>query len=387
MNLYCLRAATLALALGVSGMACDSEEAFPNLDELDQLRSLHSLGRQPPKDSTNRFDGVARAEALGDVLFHDSGLSRCGTVSCASCHGGEGLTVSTAKAKGCGGHLSGRNPPTLLNVAYSRWFMWDGRADRLWSQAILPLLNPVEMDADAQVVRARLEAEPTYTAEYQALFGTAPADEADSALLANVGKVLAAYQRTLVRIDAPFDADVRRFIAAAEAGRAEADPAYLGLKTFVRKGQCIICHKGPALTDDLFHNIGVQDDTPGAGGQWSALEPLLGWEFNAAGRYSDAPTGTVAARLQTLRTQADRGTLEGAFRTPSLRNLTLTAPYMHTGAQATLEEVVDFYNDGGGTPGTFVGKKTETIVPLDLTNEEKRALVALLQSMTEAAPP
>ncbi|WP_426755822.1 cytochrome-c peroxidase [Myxococcus sp. Y35] len=387
MNLYRLRAVTLALALGASGMACESEEAFPNLDELDQLRSLHSLGRTPPKDSTNRVDGVARAEALGDLLFHDTGLSRCGTVSCASCHGGEGLTVSTAKAEGCDGHLSERNPPTLLNVAYNRWFMWDGRADRLWSQAILPLLNPVEMNADAQVVRARLLAESTYATEYQALFGKTPADETDSALLANVGKVMAAYQRTLVRIDAPFDTDVRRFIAAAEAGQAEADPAYLGLKTFLRKGQCIVCHKGPALTDDLFHNIGVEDDSPGAGGQWSVLEPLLDWEFNAASLHSDAPTGTIAARLQTLRAQADRETLEGAFRTPSLRNLTLTAPYMHTGEQATLEEVIDFYNEGGGAPGTFVGKKTVTMVPLNLSNEEKRALVTLLQSMTGTTPP
>ncbi|QDE86650.1 cytochrome-c peroxidase [Myxococcus xanthus] len=382
MNPYRLRAVTLALALGGSGMACESEEPFPNLDELDQLRSLHSLGRQPPKDSTNRMDGLARAEALGDVLFHDSGLSRCGTVSCASCHGGEGLTVPTAKAKGCDGHLSERNPPTLLNVAYNRWFMWDGRADRLWSQAILPLLNPVEMNADAQVARARLTAVESYTTEYQALFGKTPADETDPALLANVGKVMAAYQRTLVRIDAPFDTDVRRFITAAEAGQAEADPAYLGLKTFLRKGQCIVCHKGPALTDDLFHNIGVQDSSSGAGGQWSALTPLLDWEFNAASRYSDAPTGTIAARLQTLRTQADRVTLEGAFRTPSLRNVALTAPYMHTGAQATLEEVIDFYNEGGDAAGSFVGQKTVTIVPLELTNEEKRALVTLLQSMT-----
>ncbi|GHG78262.1 cytochrome c peroxidase [Comamonas sp. JC664] len=387
MTVYRLRAVTLALVLGGSGLACESEEAFPNLDELDQLRSLHSLGRQPPRDSTNRMDGVARAEALGDRLFHDAGLSRCGTVSCASCHGGEGLTVSTARAQGCDGHLSERNPPTLLNVAYHRWFMWDGRADRLWSQAILPLLNPVEMNSDAQVVRARLDTDANYVTEYQALFGTTPAEATDDALLANVGKAMAAYQRTLVRIDAPFDADVRRFLTAVEAGQAEADPAYLGLKTFLRKGQCIVCHKGPALTDDLFHNIGVEDSSPGAGGQWSVLTPLLDWEFNAASRHSDAPTGTIAARLQTLRTQANRETLEGAFRTPSLRNLTLTAPYMHTGEQATLEEVIDFYNDGGGAPGTFVGKKTETMVPLDLTNEEKRALVTLLQSMTGATPP
>ncbi|WP_164012755.1 cytochrome-c peroxidase [Pyxidicoccus trucidator] len=384
MTPYRLRAAALALALGGLGLACDSEEAFPNLDELDQLRSLHTLPRQPPKDLTNRVDGVARAEQLGDLLFHDPALSRCGTVSCQSCHGGDGRTVDTATAEGCGGNRTVRNPPTVLNVAYSRWFMWDGRADRLWSQATLPLTNPVEMDSDATVVAARLD-DTEYRGEYQALFGKWPEEEPGPVLMTNVGKVLAAYERTLVRIDAPFDEDVKRFIAAAEAGQAEEDPAYLGLKTFVRKGQCAVCHKSPSLSDDLFHNIGVEDTGDGSGGQWAVLESLLGWDFNAAGPYSDAPSGTDARRLNTLRTQAKQEELDGAFRTPSLRNVALTAPYMHTGAQATLEDVIDFYNEGGDPAGSFVGKRTDTIVPLDLSDEEKRALVELLKSMTGAA--
>jgi cytochrome c peroxidase len=379
---YRLRARVLALALGALGLACDSEEAFPNLDELDQLRSLHTQTRQPPRDPTNRLDGVARAEQLGNLLFRDAGLSRCGTVSCQSCHDGEGRTVDTATAEGCGGKRTVRNPPTLLNVAYHRWFMWDGRADRLWSQAVLPLTNPDEMDSDAQGVAARLQAVEAYRTEYQALFGREPAAESGGVLLANVGKVLAAYQRTLVRVDAPFDEDVKRFLAAVDAGTAEEDPAYLGLKTFLRKGQCIVCHKGPALSDDLFHNIGVEDTGAGAGGQWAALEGLLAWPFNAEGGYSDAPSGPEALRLRTLRTQADQAEMEGAFRTPSLRNVALTAPYMHTGAQATLEEVVEFYDKGGGAPGTFVGRKTDTMVPLELSNEERRALVELMRSMT-----
>jgi cytochrome c peroxidase len=197
-----------------------------------------------------------------------------------------------------------------------------------------------------------------------------------------VGKVLAAYERDLMRVEAPFDVDVRRFLAAVDAGTAQSDPAYLGLKTFVRKGQCIVCHKGPSLTDELFHNVGLQDKGPGAGGQWAVLQSLLDWEFNAAGRYSDDRSGADARRLTTLRTQAKQEELEGAFRTPSLRNVALTAPYMHTGAQATLEEVVDFYNEGGDPDGTFTGKRTVSIVALDLTDEEKRALVELLKSLT-----
>ncbi|MFP2932443.1 cytochrome-c peroxidase [Pyxidicoccus sp. 3LG] len=381
MTTYRLRAAALALALGGLGLACESEEAFPNPDELDELRSLHTLSRQPARDVTNRVDGLAAAEALGKQLFADGALSRCGTVSCQSCHGGEGLTVDGATAMGCDGKQTARNPPTLLNVAHNRWFMWDGRADRLWSQAILPLTHPDEMNSDAEIVAAQLRSD-RYRNEYHAVFGAWPEDESGPELMANVGKALAAHQRTLVLVDAPFDADVKRFIAAAEAGQADKDPAYLALKTFVRKGQCIVCHKSPTLSDELFHNIGVEDTGSGSNGRWAILDSLVKWEFNAASSLSDAPTGTDANRLKTLLSQAKQEELEGAFRTPSLRNVALTAPYMHTGAQATLEEVVDFYNEGGGAAGTFVGRKTETIVPLELTDAEKKALVDLLKSMT-----
>ncbi|AGC49122.1 di-heme cytochrome-c peroxidase [Myxococcus stipitatus DSM 14675] len=374
--------AALALSLGGMGLACESEEPFPTLDELDQLRSLHSLSSHPRLDSTNRVDGQEVAQKLGFDLFRDPGLSRCGTVSCESCHTGDGRTVETATAEGCGGQRTERNPPTVLNVRHNRWFMWDGRADSLWSQAMLPLMNPVEMDSNADIVRARLVAEPSYQERYRTLFGTEPASVAAPLLMANVGKVLAAYERVLMRVEAPFDTDVRRFIAAAEAGSAESDPAYLGLKTFVRKGQCIVCHKGPSLTDELFHNVGLEDSGPGAGGQWAVLNSLLDWEFNAAGRYSDDPNGTDAQRLRTLRTQAKQVELEGAFRTPSLRNVALTAPYMHTGKETTLEDVIDFYNEGGDPEGTFVGQRTSTIVKLDLTDNEKRALVELLKSLT-----
>ncbi|MCY0999984.1 cytochrome-c peroxidase [Myxococcus sp. MISCRS1] len=376
------RTALLALSLGGMGLACESEEPFPTLDELDQLRSLHSLSSHPRLDATNRVDGLEAARTLGNELFRDPGLSRCGSVSCESCHTGEGRTVETPTAEGCGGQRTERNPPTVLNVRHNRWFMWDGRADSLWSQAILPLTNPVEMDSDAEVVRARLQAQDSYRSRYVELFGADPGAEPGPELMANVGKVLAAYERDLMRVEAPFDVDVRRFLAAVDAGTAQSDPAYLGLKTFVRKGQCIVCHKGPSLTDELFHNVGLQDKGPGAGGQWAVLQSLLDWEFNAAGRYSDDRSGADARRLATLRTQAKQEELEGAFRTPSLRNVALTAPYMHTGAQATLEEVVDFYNEGGDPDGSFTGKRTVSIVALDLTDAEKRALVELLKSLT-----
>ncbi|WP_375768818.1 cytochrome-c peroxidase [Archangium gephyra] len=373
--------------LGTLGLSCTPpEEPFPNQDELEVLQSLHTPSAQPPKDPTNTYGDNPAAAALGLRLFNDPGLSSCGTVSCKSCHDGEGRSVDTAVAQGCDGKLTGRNPPTVLNAAYSTWFMWDGRADRLWNQALLPLLSPIEMNSTPELLRARLEAE--YAADYRAVFGkdvTAEAD--DNRLLANFGKAIAAYERTVTRHNAPFDQDVRRFLEAVAAGKAEEDPAYLGLKTFVRKGQCSACHKGPMLSDDQFHNIGVKDLSDSQRGVAVAATPMLEWTFNSAGPYSDAPAGLESSRLQRLRSdlREKASELEGAYKTPTLRNVKLTAPYMHTGEVKTLEDVIELYNQGGEPAGNYAGVVSVTIKPLELTAEEKKALLKLLESMTGAA--
>ncbi|ADO68361.1 cytochrome-c peroxidase [Stigmatella aurantiaca] len=378
------------LALTVVGLlagACGSEDIFPSFDELELLRELHTLTRRPPVDSTNRFADDARAAELGLALFNDKKLSGCGTVACASCHGGDGKTVDTAKAEGCDGHLTGRNPPSTLNADYNRWFMWDGRADRLWNQAILPMTNPFEMNSNATIVRARLT--EAYESSYKDIFGKTPDETVDGdEVLANVGKLMQAYERKINRTSAPFDEDVRRFIAAVDVSQAqvEADPAFLGLKTYFRKGQCAVCHKGATMSDNLFHNIGVKDTSESAAGQYVAVQPMLDWQFNAAGRFSDNKTGLDATRLAAV--QADLATkrveMEGAYRTPTLRNIALTGPYMHTGELATLAEVIDFYDKGGEPAGMFTGTKTATIVELKLTTKEKQALIHLLETMTGA---
>jgi len=372
------------LVVGLMASACENEEPFPNFEELELLRELHTMPQRPPADPTNRLADNTRAATLGNRLFHDPKLSACGTVSCSSCHDGDGRTVPTALADGCNGGVTGRNPPTILNVGHERWFMWDMRADRLWNQAILPMTNPIEMASNPTIVRTQLSL--SYLPEYAELFGKTPEETDDDEILANVGKLIQAYERTVNRTRAPFNEDVVRFIAAVESSQAEAerDPAFLGLKTYFRKGQCIVCHKGPTMTDHLFHNIGVKDSSPSAPGQTAAIEAMLDWKFNAAGPYSDMRTGPDATRLGALRAELaeKRAEMEGAYKTPTLRNLTLTAPYMHTGELATLEEVIEFYNLGGDEDGSFVGTRTDTIKPLKLTNEEKAALLKLLESMT-----
>jgi cytochrome c peroxidase len=369
--------------VGLLISACASEDPFPTFDELERMQQLHTMTRKPPADSTNRLADNVSAAALGNRLFNDKGLSSCGTISCASCHGGAGKTVETATVMGCGGP-TGRNPPTTLNADYNRWFMWDGRADRLWNQALLPMTSPIEMNSNATIVRARLNAE--YSGAYMELFNKSPDQTGDDELLANVGKVLQAYERTTNRTNAPFDEDVKRFIAAAEAGTEQQDPAYLGLKTYFRKGQCIVCHKGVTMSDNLFHNIGVKDSSSSAPGQLAAVQPLLDWKFNAAGAFSDNRTGLDASRLESVRSDLANKSfeLEGAYKTPTLRNIALTGPYMHTGELATLDDVVEFYDKGGEAPGSFVGTRTETIKKLELSKEEKAALLKLLESMTGA---
>jgi cytochrome c peroxidase len=373
----------ILVSVGLLAGGCDSEDPFPTFAEMEQLQGLHTMTRKPPADSTNRLADNPAAASLGNRLFKDKALSSCGTVSCESCHGGPGKTVETPVVNGCGGP-TGRNPPTTLNADYNRWFMWDGRADRLWNQALLPMLSPIEMASSPAIVRARLTA--AYAGEYQELFSKSPDQTSDSELLANVGKLIQAYERTTNRTQAPFDEDVKRFLAAVDAGTEEEDPAFLGLKTYVRKGQCIVCHKGQTMSDNLFHNIGVKDKSAGAPGQVAAVQALLDWEFNAAGALSDNRNGLDASRLGTLRSDlANKSAeMEGAYKTPTLRNIALTGPYMHTGELATLADVVEFYNKGGEPVGQFAGTKTETIKELDLTDEEKAALVKVLESMTGA---
>lgn len=378
---------TGALAGSLALSCTEPEEPFPNIDELELLQSLHTPTRTPPKDLTNKYGDNPAAAALGERLFKDPRLSSCGDISCQSCHDGEGRSVDTPKATGCGNQQTGRNPPSVLNSGYSTWFMWDGRADRLWNQALLPLLSPVEMASSPDILRTRLK--EAYVADYLAVFGREPKDETDdNVLLANFGKAIAAYERTLIRNDAPFDQDVIRFLDAVKAGKAEQDPAWLGLKTFVRKGQCAACHKGPTLSDDQFHNVGVKDLSDSHRGVAAAAPTMLNdWPFNSAGPYSDAPSGVEATRLQRLGNDLKEkaAELEGAYKTPTLRNVELTAPYMHTGEVKTLEDVVELYNKGGEPSGNYAGVVSQTIKPLELTDAEKQALVKLLKSMTGAA--
>jgi cytochrome c peroxidase len=367
----------LALAL----WSC-SEAPFPSDAELALMRDL-ARSKLPPADPTNRYADDARAAVLGARLFIDPSFSVCGTVACASCHPSPVFTVSMPGMAGCNG-MPRRSVPSLSGAAFSRWFYWDGRKDSLWSHAILPLTRSTEMGATTQRVIDRLEAQ--YASEYLALFGVRPALEADpDRVLANFGKAVAAYLRTVPHADSTFDQQLAEFleaatadVAAGEEKRVKSLPSYLGMKTFVRKGRCISCHKGAQLADQGFHNLGLREAEPDLG-RAEGIDLVKADPFNGRSKYSDDPqTGSI--KLDRLANDLPDEGPDGAFKTATLRNVAHTAPYMHTGRFNSLAEVVDFYNLGGD-PAGFSGQRAKTIIALELSGAEKAALVALLQAM------
>lgn len=278
---------------------------------------------------------------LGRRLFFDRKLSSDGTISCADCHRPDRAYADTVVlSQGVRGQLSPRNTPSLVNVAYRRQLMWDGRANSLEAQARYPLTHPREMAMTRARVEAVVRADAEYPQLFDAAFGTPRID------FDRVSWALASYQRTLVAADSPFD----QYFFEGEA-TALTPAARRGWALFQGKAGCIRCHRftaqAPFFSDGAYHNTGIT---------WDRVElPDLG-------------------RYRHTRERDDKG----RFRTPSLRNVALTAPYMHDGRFATLDDVVEFYV-AGGIPNRFLDPLLE---PLALTEEERRDLVRFLESLT-----
>jgi len=303
---------------------------------------------------------------LGRQLYFDTRLSVDSTISCASCHHPDtGYSAHTTTGVGIRDQAGGRNSPVSFNRILSGPQFWDGRVDSLEAQAVGPIANPIEMGFTHEGVVARLGEIPVYARQFQAVFGELSIDR--------VGQAIAAFERALVTAPAPFDyheqllpftkmdeediaddEELAAKYAAAKAG-AEAHPmsdsAKRGRDLFFGKANCTACHVGANLADEKYHNLGVGMD---------ADEPDLG-RFVV----TDDPADT------------------GAFKTPTVRNVALTAPYMHDGSQATLEEVVEWY-DKGGHPNPHLSDK---IKPLQLTGQEKADLVEFMKACTSDTPP
>ena len=304
---------------------------------------------------------------LGRQLYFDPRLSVDSTVSCASCHDPSmGYTAQTKTGVGIKGQAGGRNSPVAFNRILSDKQFWDGRAGSLEEQAIGPIENPIEMGFTHEGVVKRLASLPVYAKQFETIFGSVTIDA--------VGKAIAAFERVLVTAPSPYDYNEQwRAFKDLEPEDLEDDPelaelyaeAAAGIKShvmsdsakrgreifFTEKGNCTACHVGANLADEKYHNIGVgmDQDTP--------------------------DIGRHAVTKDTVDT--------GAFKTPTVRNVALTAPYMHDGSMATLEEVVEWYDKGGHSSKHLSSK----IRPLKLTDQEQADLVEFMKACTSPTPP
>ena len=321
------------------------------------------FGIDPPG---NRID-YAKV-GLGRLLFFDKRLSRDRTVACATCHDPQhGFADPNVKSTGIEGQTAARNTPTVLNVGLLQTLFWDGRAKTLEEQAAGPILNPTEMGMPNRAsVVDRVREEPEYVALFELAYGREPEFE-------DVARQLAAFQRTLIFVDAPFDA----FRAGQKS--AISTEARKGMDLFAK--HCTSCHpislRAPLLSDDNFHNIGIGFKSNDHQELGRAAFPKL----RAASRDKSVDTTKIVTKYGELG-RALISALEyqvGAFRTAPLRNIALTAPYMHDGSIETLWEVVAHYNQGG-TPNTWLDPQ---IMPLGLSDQEIDQIVAFLFCLTD----
>lgn len=390
--------------------------------ELVLLR-MQWLGSMPelPPDPTNKYCDNPEAAELGRKLFFDTRFSANGKVSCATCHVPELLfTDGLARARGIG--ETARSAPGIIGVAYSPWYFWDGRSDSQWSQALGPLESGVEHGGNRSQYAQIIYSDPDYREMYQAVFGdmpdisdtrrfpanAAPLNDKESdakwhqmseqdrrtitRIFVNLGKAIAAYERLLMPAPSRFDQYVEAELQGTPTGtNFMTVDEVAGLKLFIGKAMCVSCHQGPLFTNHGFHNVGAPDPAttkpkytipllyvlsekpPVDMGRYKGIQQALKSEFNCLNEYSDADDRDCA-ELKFANTK--HTATMGAFKVPSLRNVSKTAPYMHAGQFNTLAEVLNHYNSA---PKAHIGHNE--LLPLGLTETELQQLEAFLHSL------
>lgn len=323
-------------AITTSGALAAEYELTPTQDDQKWL-----LPKTVPTPADNQI--TPERVALGKALFFDPRLSAEGNVSCASCHiPAFGWTDGLGTSRGIKNKNLGKATPTIINSGFNTIQFWDGRSPTLEAQALGPMASSDEMAVDLGVLVKWLNDEPTYKAWFAKAYPNEPLDKT------TVAKAVATFERTIVSDNSPFDQWLRG------DKKAMTKQQIIGFRLFndPNKGNCVACHQAPNFTDNGFHNIGLAS--------YGLPNPNLG-------RYLQKPLPS----------------LKGAFKTPTIRDITLTAPYFHDGSAKTLAEVVEHYNTGGAVKTDL----SANMKPLNLNAEEKAALVAFMQALTTERPP
>ena len=405
-----LAAFVLALVLPAA-QAAEEPQPFT----AGEKRILLELSPLPeaPRDPSNSFESDPRAARLGQALFFDARLSLDGSIACATCHV---PAKSWTDGKALGAGLSGlpRHTMTLWNVAWNRWYFWDGRKDTLWSQALAPLEDPREHGTSRLALAHLLTDDESYRRAYGEVFGAlpelaglpphgrpvagepehehqlawntldAPRQEAVTRSFVNVGKAIAAFERRLVSRAAPFDRFVEGLRTEDAAKLAALSPAaQRGAQLFVGKARCVLCHDGPNFTDREFHDnrspVGEEGGDPG---RKLGLRRLKADPLNSLGPFADDGGESGRRKVKPLVDDSHGGK---QFKTPTLRSIARTAPYMHEGQFATLAEVVHFYSTLERASPEAGSERL--IHVLGLSAQEQADLVAFLENLTDESLP
>jgi cytochrome c peroxidase len=349
------------------------------LNAGESPKESHPLGLPPvpiPKDNPQTQEKIA----LGDLLFNDDRFSTTGEVSCSTCHdAAKALTDSPLSvSEGIEKKTGTRNSPTVVNAVYMKTQFWDGRSPSLEDQSLHPFINPVEMGLkDHQPILDIVRTDPDYVDAFKKVFGKS----GDGITMDEVTKAIAAFERAQVAGDSPFD----RWYYAGDRGAMTAQQVR-GFEVFTNEGRCLSCHvveQTQALfTDNRFHNIGVginriQGDVPEIAGAFlkaDATATEVDIKVLTDARTSEIGRFAVSHNFDDL----------GSFKTPTLRNVAVTAPYMHDGSIANLRDVVVHYKNGGVThDGDPVNDfLSGGIRPLKLTDEQIDDLVAFMEALT-----
>jgi cytochrome c peroxidase len=310
----------------------DSAKAITDINT--HILGPEKVGYLPPPPIPPGNPQTTLKIQLGKQLYFDTRLSKDNTISCATCHDpAMGWSDAGPTSSGINSQKGGRRAPPVSNAAYLPLQFWDGRAPSLEEQAKGPIQNPIEMGNTHDAMLRTVGDIPGYVDEFKTVFGPG------AITTDHVAQAIAAFERTVVTTDSPFD----RFVRGEED--ALTDQEKWGLEIFNGKGHCTACHWGGNFTDGRFHNIGVREGNP--------AKPDLG-------------------RFEITKNAGDRG----AFKTPTVRDAALRAPYLHDGSEKSLESLVELYNNGGGADATNIDP---LIVPLSLSNAEKAALVAFMR--------
>lgn len=402
----------LLLLVGCTGKGGLSAkpESHPNHQwsqtELNILKNMSLLGTPPGLDQSNSFLSNPDAINLGKQIFFDKRFSINGTISCASCHQPDKyFTDGLDRAKGLG--KISRNTPTVVGASRHTWFFHDGRSDSLWSQALVPMENELEHGGNRGYYVNLIFTDSSYRIQYESIFGTMP-DLSDkerfpvhagpvkdaqarnnwqsmreedqniiTRIFVNIGKSIAAFETQLQPLPSRFD----QYVQAAVQNEIERMLSLLskdevdGLRLFIGKANCFICHNGPMLSDYQFHNV----NTPPIGGEkfdwgrYRGAQEVLKSEFNCRSIYSDKKNSTCE-ELKYIVTEQDE--TMGSIKTPSLRNVSKTAPYMHAGQYKTLKDVIEHYND----PPPLKYRLTD-LLDIDLNDTEIKQLESFLLAL------